>query len=367
MTSGDGHVEKNEVWLVRHGPTEWSKAGRHTGRTDLPLTEDGEVAAACVAAGLAGHEFGLVLSSPLQRAVHTAELAGCVRELDADLREWDYGAVRGPADGGNPRGTSRLVAVDGRRARRGNRGGRGGACRSRHCAGARRGRQCAAVCPRSSAPCAGGPLGRGASDVRSASAPGTAAVCILGYERETPALSRWNDTSHLDGGRRRRSSSPHEADTTASIKWPRHSDLRLYAFRMPAHPLRLDVDGTSHQLTPGTEWLVGRDAAVVPHRRTPSAGLQSPSPALARRPLVACSRPREYQRDLAQRQPDQRDRGQRRDPAEAGRGWSGSVAGPPDPGRHGRSGWRAARADRTDPPVGPPPPAAPTPPSAPAP
>lgn len=81
--------------LVRHGETEWSKSGQHTGRTDLPLTEHGEELARAAGRVLAGHTFGLVLSSPLQRAARTAELAGLPAEVDADLMEWDYGSAEG--------------------------------------------------------------------------------------------------------------------------------------------------------------------------------------------------------------------------------------------------------------------------------
>ena len=82
--------------LLRHGETEWSRAGRHTGRTDLPLTPAGEEAARSIAPLLAGRTFALVLSSPLQRARRTAELAGLTgAEVDEDLLEWDYGGYEG--------------------------------------------------------------------------------------------------------------------------------------------------------------------------------------------------------------------------------------------------------------------------------
>jgi probable phosphoglycerate mutase len=86
----------SEIVLVRHGETEWSASGRHTGRTNVPLTAQGERQAKAVVALLAGHDFALVLSSPLQRAVRTAEIAGLPDvELDPDLQEWDYGAYEG--------------------------------------------------------------------------------------------------------------------------------------------------------------------------------------------------------------------------------------------------------------------------------
>lgn len=83
-----------EIVLVRHGQTEWSREGRHTGRSDIPLTADGERDAAALAARLE-RPFGLVLTSPLQRAARTAELAGLAAQPDPDLVEWDYGPEEG--------------------------------------------------------------------------------------------------------------------------------------------------------------------------------------------------------------------------------------------------------------------------------
>jgi broad specificity phosphatase PhoE len=86
-----------ELWLVRHGETEWSRLGRHTGRTDLPLTDAGRAQARSVARKLDDHEFELVLSSPLQRALDTARLAGFAGQVETtdDLLEWHYGADEG--------------------------------------------------------------------------------------------------------------------------------------------------------------------------------------------------------------------------------------------------------------------------------
>ncbi|GII55342.1 phosphatase [Planotetraspora thailandica] len=81
---------------MRHGETEWSRAGRHTGRTDLPLTERGEDQARALARVIKGREFALALVSPAQRARRTAELAGVTSyEVDPDLWEWDYGGYEG--------------------------------------------------------------------------------------------------------------------------------------------------------------------------------------------------------------------------------------------------------------------------------
>ena len=81
--------------VVRHGETEWSRAGRHTGRTDLPLTENGERQARAVGEALRARKFALVVSSPLLRARETARLAGFEPELRDDLAEWDYGEYDG--------------------------------------------------------------------------------------------------------------------------------------------------------------------------------------------------------------------------------------------------------------------------------
>ncbi|MFB4315569.1 histidine phosphatase family protein [Actinomadura sp. 21ATH] len=85
-----------ELIIVRHGETEWSRARRHTGRTDLPLTARGEEQARALAPVAAGRSFARVLSSPAERARRTAELAGlAVDEVDPDLWEWDYGGYEG--------------------------------------------------------------------------------------------------------------------------------------------------------------------------------------------------------------------------------------------------------------------------------
>jgi broad specificity phosphatase PhoE len=85
------------VVLVRHGETEWSASGKHTSRTDLPLTSAGRERAAALAPMLSQRSFSLVLVSPLLRARQTCELAGFGdrAEVCDDLREWDYGAYEG--------------------------------------------------------------------------------------------------------------------------------------------------------------------------------------------------------------------------------------------------------------------------------
>src|SRR5258706_11531730 len=86
-----------ELWLIRHGETSWSLSGAHTGRTDVPLTEEGKRRAAALGELLRGHEFAQVLSSPLSRARDTCSIAspkGPV-QFDDDLMEWDYGQYEG--------------------------------------------------------------------------------------------------------------------------------------------------------------------------------------------------------------------------------------------------------------------------------
>lgn len=85
-----------ELILVRHGETEWSRARRHTGRTDLPLTPRGEEQARALRGALDGRTFARTLVSPAERARRTAELAGLrTDEIDPDLWEWDYGGYEG--------------------------------------------------------------------------------------------------------------------------------------------------------------------------------------------------------------------------------------------------------------------------------
>lgn len=85
------------ILLLRHGETEWSRTGRHTGVTDVPLTERGEQRARAAAPLLAHRRVGLVLASPRQRAIRTAALAGFGEQtrIESDLAEFDYGAYEG--------------------------------------------------------------------------------------------------------------------------------------------------------------------------------------------------------------------------------------------------------------------------------
>jgi broad specificity phosphatase PhoE len=91
-----------QLIVLRHGETEWSRSGRHTGRTDIPLTERGEQAAASLRPELSRRDISAVFTSPAGRAVRTAELAGLAEpdvpwpvKVDPDLWEWDYGGYEG--------------------------------------------------------------------------------------------------------------------------------------------------------------------------------------------------------------------------------------------------------------------------------
>jgi probable phosphoglycerate mutase len=87
---------ERQLWLVRHGATDWAESGRHTGRTDIPLNETGREQAVALGDRLRGRSFKLVLTSPLARASDTARLARFEdAEVDDDLQEWDYGDVEG--------------------------------------------------------------------------------------------------------------------------------------------------------------------------------------------------------------------------------------------------------------------------------
>lgn len=195
--AGDGQ----QVWLVRHGATEWSENGRHTSTTDLPLLEAGEEAARKVGPVLAGRTFSLVLSSPMSRALRTAELAGLTPEQDADLCEWDYGDYEGRTtpdvrtevpgwtvwrDGGPNGEIAGEVGARVDRAIQRIRSVEGDVAVFAH------GHLLRVFAARW--------LGESPEFGRHY-ALSTAAICVLGYEREEPVILRWNDTHHLADGR----------------------------------------------------------------------------------------------------------------------------------------------------------------------
>ena len=188
------------IVLIRHGETEWSRTGRHTGRTDIALEPAGEAAARALARRIAGESFDLVLASPLARARRTAELAGLgdAAQLDDDLQEWDYGEAEG-------RTTAEM-----RETRPGwtvwRDGPPGGETVQQ--VGARADRVIARLldaAPRTAAIVAHGHLlrilaARWAELDPSAGGRlslSTAAVCELGHERDRRVIRLWNDTSHL--------------------------------------------------------------------------------------------------------------------------------------------------------------------------
>lgn len=189
----DSAGQDAELWLVRHGETEWSASGKHTSVTDLPLTPEGEAEARAVAARLAEVGFAEVLTSPRLRARRTAELAGFPDAVvDDDLAEWAYGDYEGlttpeiresvpgwtvwsaPSPGGETpeEVAARLDRVVARVRRT-------------------RGRVLVFSHGHASRALAARWLGQ---DVREGRlfALGTATLSVLGHERESPTVVRWN-------------------------------------------------------------------------------------------------------------------------------------------------------------------------------
>ena len=188
------------VLLARHGETEWSRSGQHTGRTDLPLLDDGRAAAKALGGRLRGRDFALVLASPMARARDTAALAGfggAALEITEDLLEVGYGEYEGR--------TTREIRVERPGWELWTDGSPGGETLDEAAARVDR------VIERVLA--AGGDaivfahghilrilgarwLGQPASFAGSL-ALDTAALCELGFQRERRVLWRWNDTAHL--------------------------------------------------------------------------------------------------------------------------------------------------------------------------
>ena len=194
-------VSGPRVFLVRHGETEWSITGQHTGRTDLPLTEEGRRQAKRIGARLARERFALVLVSPLSRAQETARLAGFgdVAEVEPDLVEWDYGDY------------DSLTAADIRRERPGWTpwwgGFPGGETLEDLAARADRVLARVRAVDGDVALFAHGHILRiiAARWLEQPAIEGaryylaTATLSILGWERETAVIDRWNEACHLEG------------------------------------------------------------------------------------------------------------------------------------------------------------------------
>jgi len=189
-------MNRPDLWIVRHGETEWSATGRHTGRSDITLNDRGRAAAVALGKLVRGHRFDLVLTSPLARARETSALAGFgdVAALEPGLQEWDYGEYEGQTtpdirrvrpgwtlfDDGCPGGETlgevadradqviaRVRQVDGTVLAFGH------------------GHALRVLAARwiDATPQLGANLSLG-----------TATVSVLGWERETPVIERWNAT-----------------------------------------------------------------------------------------------------------------------------------------------------------------------------
>ncbi len=188
-----------KLWLVRHGETEWSATGRHTGRTDVPLNDAGRRRAEALGLRLAKKPFTAVFTSPLTRAVETCRLAGYgdVATYTDDLMEWDYGSYEGRTtvdiraevpgwtlwNGGAPQGeTVDQVAQRTRRviAAAALVGGDVALFAHGHVL------RVLTACWLELGPTGGARFGLG-----------TATLSVLGYEHETRVVIRWNQDSHL--------------------------------------------------------------------------------------------------------------------------------------------------------------------------
>ncbi len=164
----------HQLWLIRHGETAWSLSGAHTGRTDLPLTAEGEKKAAALRAVLAGQNFKLVLTSPMQRARRTCELAGlgATAQVEPESLRMELRRLRRTQHARHPSRAAGLVAVSRRCAeRRTDRAG-GGARPGCHRSRTGRGRRCRAVCPRTHPAHTGRVLARPAAEGRATVFPG---------------------------------------------------------------------------------------------------------------------------------------------------------------------------------------------------
>ncbi|HEV7686119.1 MAG TPA: histidine phosphatase family protein [Acidimicrobiia bacterium] len=193
-------VNPPRIFLIRHGATEWSVSGRHTGRTDIPLTEEGRRQAQRLRVRLARERFSLVLVSPLKRARETAELAGFgdAAEVAPDLVEWDYGNYDG------------RTAAEIRQERPGwtpwHDGFPGGETLEQMAARAARVVARVRDAEGDVALFAHGHILRVIAACWLEQPPveasryylSTASVSVLGWERETTVIDRWNEACHLE-------------------------------------------------------------------------------------------------------------------------------------------------------------------------
>jgi broad specificity phosphatase PhoE len=192
-----------DIWLVRHGETEWSVTGQHTGRTDIPLTERGKRQAELLQPRLQAHTFSSVVTSPLRRARETCALAGFREgvQADPDLQEWDYGAYEGR--------TSAQIRAETPTWELWIDGGPGG--ESPEQIAARADRFLARIMDAQGDTVlfahghilrvlAARWLGLPAATGRHF-ALDTAAVSMIGRDRGVPVIRLWNDTNHLTAGR----------------------------------------------------------------------------------------------------------------------------------------------------------------------
>lgn len=188
-----------KIYLIRHGETEWALSGKHTGKTDIPLTSRGEEEGRLLGKRLKGHTFEKVLTSPSQRAEKTCELAGLLKHAyhDVDLMEWDYGDYEGKTtseiwksdphwtifDRGAPNGES-VADVTGRANRL--------LSKIHNCKGDvalfSHGHMIRVIAMRWLSL----PTTQGKHLLVSPSS-----LSILSFERQTPVLALWNDVSHL--------------------------------------------------------------------------------------------------------------------------------------------------------------------------
>ena len=189
-------MAERQLWLLRHGATEWALNGRHTGTTDLPLLPQGEQEAEALAPILSSRSFAAVFTSPLQRARRTCELAGLGQnaEIVEDLKEWNYGDYEGITTK-----EIRQTVPDWTIWTHGCPGGEDGQAVQSRCQLVIE-RALAAPGPGDVALFAHGHIlralsgtwiGLGAAGGKMLIL-GTASISILGFERESRAISRWN-------------------------------------------------------------------------------------------------------------------------------------------------------------------------------